>query len=108
MGKSAVQRKVTAPVAQNELDRALAVFTAKQQFISAAMNMGWQLALTVLVPVVIGVKLDDHFNTTPSYTLAALVIAAGSASAVVWKTINQVKNEQSVNTPTTPNIKEKK
>lgn len=70
------------------------MFTAKQQFVSAAINMGWQLAITVIVPVIIGVKLDDHFKTTPSYTLAALVIAVTFACGVVWNTLKQVAKDQ--------------
>lgn len=108
MVKSAVQRKSTAPVAQDELDRSLAVFAAKQQFISVAMNMGWQLALTILIPVFVGVKLDDYFHSTPSYTLAALVIAIGGAVVVVWKTLDQVKKEQAANPSYVSKVKENK
>ncbi len=63
--------------------------SARQQFVSSSFNMGWQLLLTVLVPVIIGVKLDDHFKTTPSYTLAALVIATFCAVMVVWNTVKR-------------------
>lgn len=57
--------------------------------------MGWQLAFSVLVPVIVGVKLDDRFNTSPSYTLAALVLAAGGACLVIWKTLKQTEVKQS-------------
>ncbi len=78
----------------DDIERALIVQGAKRQFISVSMSMGWQLAVTVIVPVIIGVKLDDHFHTTPSYTLAALVLATGGAIAVVASTIKQVNREQ--------------
>lgn len=82
------------PGAQSELERSLLVAAAKRQFITTAVNMGWQLALTIVVPVIIGVKLDDRFDTAPSYTLAALFIAVGASVAVVWSTIKQVGREQ--------------
>ncbi|HSX24195.1 MAG TPA: AtpZ/AtpI family protein [Candidatus Saccharimonadales bacterium] len=94
MVKSVVQRKQSTPVAQDNLDRDLAVFAARKQFMSAAMNMGWQLAFMILVPVVVGVKLDDHFRTAPSYTLGALVLAIGGAVWIVGSTIKQVNREQ--------------
>lgn len=100
--KTALQRKPSAPVAQDDIGRSLAVFAARKQFLTAAMNMGWQLAGMVIVPVVIGVKLDDHFQTTPSYTLAALFLAIGGVIMVVRGTINQVNREQA-----TTNQKEK-
>ena len=94
MGKTTVQRKTTVPVAQDELGRSLAVLTARKQFLTAAMSMGWQLACMVIIPVVIGVKLDERFGSTPSYTLAALMLAAGGVVAIVWNTIKQVAREQ--------------
>ena len=94
MGDKIVQRKPTAPVAQDELDMKLAAFAAQKQFINASINMGWQLGLMVLIPVFIGVKLDDHFKTSPSYTLAALVLAIGGAVWVVGSNIKQVRKDQ--------------
>ena len=94
MGKTVLQRKTSPPVAQDELDRSLAVFAAKKQFVSAAVNMGWQLGLTVIIPVIIGVKLDDHFHSSPSYTLAALFLSVGGVVLVVKNTIRQVQKDQ--------------
>jgi hypothetical protein len=59
MGKTNEQRKKPAPVAQDEIDRSLAVFAARKDFVATSVNMGWQLAFTILVPVIIDVKLDD-------------------------------------------------
>ena len=89
-----VQRKAIAPVAQDDIERSLAVLSAKQQFVSSSMSMGWQMAGMVLIPVIIGVKLDDRFDSTPSYTLAALVLAIGGAIMIVNKTIKSVNKEQ--------------
>lgn len=74
----------------DEVEKSLIVMSAKKQYIGAAMNMGWQLALTVLVPVFVGVQLDTKFDTEPSYTLAALILAACGAGAVVYSTIKDI------------------
>ncbi|HSW37080.1 MAG TPA: AtpZ/AtpI family protein [Candidatus Saccharimonadales bacterium] len=110
MVRTVARSKSTAPVVQDELDRSLAVFAARKQFLSAAMNMGWQLAGAVIIPVIIGVKLDDHFRTTPSYTLAALFLAAGGVVMIVRSTINQVRREQAntENSSTSLGVKENK
>jgi hypothetical protein len=94
MKKAAAKRDMTTTATQSEIDRYEAIMTAKQQFVGAAMDMGWRLALTVVIPVIVGVKLDDRFHTTPSYTLTALFIAVGGASVVIWQTIKQVNKEQ--------------
>lgn len=95
---------------EDVVQRRLSALSPKRQFIDAAMNMGWQLAGAVLIPVIFGVKLDDHFHTEPSYTLAALVLATGGASAVVWNTIKRVNAEQAeAERPSTPlTVKETK
>lgn len=94
MVKTAVQRKPTAPVAQDDIERSLAVLAARRQFISSALTMGWQMAGMVIVPVFIGVRLDEHFNSAPSYTLVALFFAIGGAVWVVRRTIQQVNRDQ--------------
>lgn len=94
MRKAAVKAKPATTTAQYDVERSSAVFAAKQQFLNSTISMGWQMALTVLVPVFIGVKLDDHFHTTPSYTLAALVLAVAGAVLVVGNTLKQVRKDQ--------------
>lgn len=56
--------------------------------------MGWRLALTVLIPLIGGIKLDQHLQTTPSFTLGGMMIAAAAGSAAVWATVKEVNAEQ--------------
>ncbi len=78
----------------NDVERSAAAMQAGQQFINSSLNMGWQMALTVLIPVFIGVKLDSHFHTQPSYTLAALFLAVAGAAVIVSNTIKSVRRDQ--------------
>ena len=82
------------PRSDGSAARLAQISDAKQQFVDAAINMGWQLAITILVPVFIGVQLDKHFNSSPSYTLAALFLAVFMSCTVVWKTIKGVSRPQ--------------
>lgn len=81
-------------VAVDPVQRDLAVINAKQQFVTSSFSMGWQLAITVIVPIVVGLKLDDYFGTAPSLTLGALVVATASSIAVISRTIKEVNREQ--------------
>lgn len=83
---------VPGDVVQQSLNNAL---NAKRLFVVSTINMGWQLAGTVIIPVFLGVKLDERFDASPSYTLAALVIAIFGAVMVVKNNINQVNKEMS-------------
>lgn len=85
---------MTTTPAQDELDKYMSGINAKQQFLGATMNMGWRLAITVVVPIVAGVKLDERFHTSPSYTLLGLMLAATAGCAAVWGTIKEVNQQQ--------------
>ena len=80
----------------DDVEQKLATLVAKRQFLAATSNMGWRLALTVIIPIVGGVKIDEHFNTAPSFTLLGLMLAAVAGCTAVWATIKEVNREQTV------------
>ncbi len=92
MRKAATKKSVTTT--EDVVQQRLSALEPKQQFLSAAMNMGWQLGGAVLIPVFIGVRIDTHYHSTPSYTLVALMLATVGAVNVVRSTINKVNIEQ--------------
>jgi len=92
MRKAATKKSVTTT--EDVVQQRLSALEPKQQFLSAAMNMGWQLGGAVLIPVFIGIKLDAKFKTSPSLTLAAFVIACIGAVSIVNKTVKQVNQDQ--------------
>lgn len=96
MGKAAAKRKLTTTPARDELDEYMLRVNAKQQFIGATVNMGWRLAVTVVIPIVIGVKADERFNSSPSYTLTGLIIAATAGCVAVWSSVKEVNREQAL------------
>ncbi len=57
----------------------------RAEFLVAALNMTWQLAIVVLVPIVGGYKLDQRFNSTPLLTIVGLVVAMFGTAIVLWR-----------------------
>jgi F0F1-type ATP synthase assembly protein I len=92
MGKAAAKSKTTTT--ENSAQQYLDVFDARNRFFAATLGMGWRLAITVLVPLVAGIQLDKHFDTSPSYTLAGFMLAVAGAATVVWNSIKAVNAEQ--------------
>jgi F0F1-type ATP synthase assembly protein I len=92
MGKAAAKLKTTTT--ENDAQEYIDVFAAKSKFFAATLNMGWRLALTVLIPLVAGIKLDQRFKTSPSYTLAGFMLAIAGGAIVVWKSVKEVTEEQ--------------
>jgi hypothetical protein len=76
------------------VEQEMIALNARSQFLAATANMGFRLAITVVIPIVLGVKLDEHFHSAPSYTLTGLFLAAAAGSAAVWSTVKQVNQQQ--------------
>jgi F0F1-type ATP synthase assembly protein I len=93
MKRAAAKRKTT-PTAGDDIEQYMETFNAKRLFIAEAVNMSWRLAVTVVLPIVIGVKLDQRFASSPSFTLLGLMLAATAGCVVVWNAVKAVNRAQ--------------
>jgi len=57
------------------------------EFIMASVNMGWQLAVVFLVPIVGGTLLDSHFKTSPIFTIIGFMVAIAATVLVIRRQI---------------------
>lgn len=69
-------------VNKKETDRSGA---ARPEFVGAVLNMSWQLAIVVLVPLIGGFELDKKLNTLPVLTIVGFFIAMCGMAMVVWR-----------------------
>lgn len=69
---------------------------ARQMFLNATLNMSWQLAIAVLVPVIGGYELDKSLKSSPAFTIVGLVIAIILCMLVVGRVLKMVKLNQNV------------
>lgn len=95
MKQAAAPKTTTSTdVIDDEMERLASVMDPRQQFLVSTADMSWRLAITVVVPIVAGVKLDEYFHTSPSLTLLGFMVAATGGSAVVWRTVKNLNTEQ--------------
>src|SRR5215211_7441291 len=92
MGKSAVRKRTKNKNSDPALDY-LNAFNTRQRFISSVLNMGWRLAVTFLVPVIIGAWLDRRYDTSPSYTITAIILGIIASAMVLSNTVKEVNAE---------------
>lgn len=60
--------------------------TAQQQlFIGTVLSVTWQLLIVVTLPFIGGHYLDEHFGSTPLWTLVGLVLALALAALVTYR-----------------------
>jgi F0F1-type ATP synthase assembly protein I len=55
----------------------------QKMFVGMALEMSWQLALAVLVPLIGGYLLDTKFHTTPGLTFLGLFMAFAGVFGVL-------------------------
>ncbi len=94
MSKAGATKKTNASTNNSGQQFDMDVLAAKSRFFAVTLGMGWRLALTVLIPLIAGIKIDDRFNSSPSYTLAGFMLAVAGGAVVVWDSIKQVNLEQ--------------
>lgn len=61
--------------------------TVQRQFVQMALNMGWQLAVVVLIPVAGGAQLDKALDTNHVFLFIGLALALMGTILVMWRTM---------------------
>ncbi|MGH7193050.1 MAG: AtpZ/AtpI family protein [Candidatus Saccharimonadales bacterium] len=62
----------------------------RREFFAAVMDLSWQMALVVLVPIVGGFELDQKFGISPTLTIAGFIVALAGMSLVVRRQLRLV------------------
>jgi hypothetical protein len=91
MTKTTAPKKTPSPNGgeQQSVPAAVRVPNPKTEFFMAALNMSWQLAIVVLVPIIGGFELDQKLNSLPALTVVGFVIAMAGMGAVVWRQLQR-------------------
>ena len=96
MKQAAAKRKTTtsAEIGLEQLIDNSAANMAKSQMLSSLLTMGWRLAVAILVPILVGLKLDARFGTKPSYVLAGFMLAVALASYMIYVEYREIQADQ--------------
>lgn len=86
--KTTPKKKTSA--AKSEEKPAPGTAELKSIFISTALNMGWQLAVVVLIPIIGGFYLDRHFNTSPILEICGFILAAAGFFIVLRRQLQDL------------------
>lgn len=81
-----------AAIASREAETSKTKLNPKSQFVGTALSMSWQLAIVVLIPVIGGYKIDQHFKTLPTFTVAGLVLSMIGTIVIIKKALNQLSD----------------
>jgi F0F1-type ATP synthase assembly protein I len=86
--ESAIKKtsKKTNPLPSSSANQS---FYQQSLFFSMALDMTWQLAIVVIVPIVGGYLLDQHFRTTPWLTILGFLVAAIGVFGVLSRVVSQ-------------------
>jgi F0F1-type ATP synthase assembly protein I len=94
--KSGVKRRVAKKPSGTDTSAgdSFAALQARSQIIALTVNMGWRMAIAVIIPVFIGVKLDQKYDTSPSWTITAFFLAIAASAMIVARTVREVTDMQ--------------
>lgn len=68
---------------------------ARNDFFVATLNMSWQLAIVVLVPILGGYHLDKALGISPLLTLVGFFVAMVGTALVVWRQLQTLPSAAS-------------
>lgn len=71
-------------------------------FVTMALQMSWQLALVVIVPIVGGYMLDSHYHTFPWLLIIGILVAAVGVFGVLQRILSEANRRTSAVTTNTP------
>lgn len=89
MDSSTAPKKKTSP-APGEKKDSIDTVQLRTTFIAAALSMGWQLAVVVVVPIVGGYYLDQHFHTAATWEIVGFIVALLGFIVVVRRQVNDL------------------
>lgn len=89
MTKQAAPRKTLSPHREANASKQTVEADKSQSsvFVGMALDMSWQLALVVLVPIIGGFELDKKFNTAPALTIIGFILAMLGMALIMWQTL---------------------
>ena len=59
----------------------------RNRFVLMAVNMFWQLAAAVLVPLIAAVQIGKHAHAETAGVIIGLVLAVAASTLVMWRTM---------------------
>jgi hypothetical protein len=64
----------------------------RNRFIVMAVNMFWQLAVAVLVPLIAAVQIGKHLHAETAGVVVGLVVAIAASTLIMWRTMQVATN----------------
>ncbi|HUC95565.1 MAG TPA: AtpZ/AtpI family protein [Candidatus Saccharimonadia bacterium] len=71
----------------------LAENNSNMVFLNAALQMSWKLAIVVLIPLILGVKVDQHYKLFPYFTIIGVILAALGFYYVIWDVLREFSQD---------------
>src|SRR4051812_3185496 len=66
--------------------------TSAQSSAAVALTMSWQLLTVILLPIVGGHVLDDHFHSAPIWVIVGILVGLAGTVLVVRQAMQQLSD----------------
>lgn len=95
--KQAAAKPKTTTSAENGLEQLIdesSANMARTQVLASLLSMGWRLAVAILVPILVGLNLDNRFDSKPKYVMTGFFLAIGLASYMIYVEYRDIQAKQ--------------
>ena len=65
----------------------------RSRLITTTVNMGWRMAIMIVIPIIIGLKLDEHYDSKPSYVLTGFFLAIAGCAYIIYNEYKAINDE---------------
>ena len=65
----------------------------RMMFVGAVLDLTWQMAIVVLVPIIGGYELDKALKTSPALIIIGFVLAMAGTFLVLRRTLNRYSDQ---------------
>ena len=90
MNKTTAQKSTQSPKSQSKAKKYAEYSSESGLFFSLALDMTWKLAIVVLIPVILGSFIDNHYKVKGNaFLLAGLALGFVLSVVVIRSTVRQ-------------------
>lgn len=91
MAKKTKKSKLT--IQDDPLMDFMPVFDPRSRMLTSMISMGWRMAVMIMVPIIIGLKLDERYGTKPSWVLSGFFFGLAGSAYLIYNEYKEINIE---------------
>ncbi len=69
------------------------VVDVRNRLLGSMVSLGWRMAISIMLPIIIGLKLDERFGSKPSYALTGFFLGLAGSAYLIYNEYKEINIE---------------